>query len=248
MFTLGAFDASVAATALTQVAAITDGSLNVQNSNLVIDRRLPQVVGAYAIGGTGLTRAQLVAPSLRAIWNPEISPIEGAALPTTPSRWLDLRFTPFPLQPEEQLSAFVTNGGAAQTAVGVWFADGPIQPVSGPIRTMRATAAATLVANVWNNGIALTFDQSFPSGRYQLVGARMFGATPWLFRLGVAGYPWKPGAIAMPTALLPEHPAFRMGGMGVWLEFTNVNTPTLDVLATAADTAQTVELDCIYLG
>jgi len=143
-------------------------------------------------GWDRLLRAQLQAPSLRQLFFPELSPIDAAALPATPSRFNDLRFTPFSLLPNEQLGAFVTNGGAAQTQVGVWLSDGPIAPVAGPVRTLRWTHGHAdgqrLVAR-----IAITLDQTLPSGRYQLVGARMWGTSPILFRFGVPGYQWKPG-------------------------------------------------------
>lgn len=248
MFTLAAFDASVDGSGgLVQVNAEPDPSIAVVSNNLQVDGRLPYVVGAYALGGTGLLRVQLQAPSLRQLWYPDIQPPDAAATVSTPSRFADFRFTPFQLLANEQLSAYVTNGGAAQTIVGIWFADGPIAPIAGPVRSIRFTSATTLTANAWTN-CALTLSENLPSGRYQLVGARLFGTSPVLFRFVLQGYPWRPGATALPTIQSVEHPAFRVGGMGVWGEFTNTTIPTIDVLATAADTAQTGVLDLVYLG
>lgn len=249
MFTLAAFDASVDGSGgLVQVAAETpDSSIAIVSSNIQVDGRLPYVAGAYVMGGTGLLRAQLQAPSLRAAWYPEIQPPDAAATVSTPSRWQDYRFTPFQLNANEQLSLYVTNGGAAQTIGGVWFSDGPISPISGPMRSVRFTSATTLVANAWS-ACTITLSESLPAGRYQCVGARLYGTSPVLFRLVFQGYPWRPGACALPTIQSVEHPAFRYGGMGVWGEFTNTTLPTIEVLATAADTAQTGVLDLIYLG
>lgn len=248
MFTLAAFDASVdGSAALVQVNAELDQSIAIVNNNIQIDGRLPLLVGAFALGGTGLLRVQLDSPSLRALWLPEIAPPDAAATVSTPSRWSDMRFTPFQFLPNEQLSAFVTNGGAAQTIVGAWFADQPIAPVAGEARSIRFTSATTLVANAWTN-CALTLTQNLPSGRYQLIGARLHGVSPVLFRVVFQGYPWRPGGPALPTIQSVEHPAFRYGGMGVWGEFTNTTIPTIDVLALAADTAQTGVLDLVYLG
>lgn len=248
MFTLAAYTDTHSSTAMLIALAAADPHLTIIAGRVTVPIELPNIVGIY-VGGTDVARGQLVAPSLRQFVNPEISPVDVNALPASPDRFIDYRFTPIQLAPNEQLELDVANAaaGANRMVGGIWLADGPIQPVAGDVRSVRATGATAAVANTWTN-VPLTFDQVLPAGRYQCVGARFFSTTMQLFRLVFPAYAWRPGGLGFASATLVEPPEQRYGNLGIWGEFNHNAPPTLDVLCTAADAAQTGVLDLIKIA
>lgn len=248
MFTVAAFSASHASVSLVITAAAADQHLTIISSRLVVPDAMPNIVGAY-VNGVDLARAQLAAPSTRAFINPELSPVDTNALPASPDRFIDYRFTPIKLQPDEQLELDQANAAAgANIARGlVYLADGPIQMVTGDVRSERVTATITGVAEAWASG-PITFADSLPAGTYRIVGARFFGTTLTFFRLIFPGYPWRPGGLGFANATLVEPPEQRFGNFGVWGEFQHNAPPVLEVFCTAADAAQTGVLDLIKVA
>lgn len=248
MFTLAGFSSSHASTAMLIVNAVADPHLTVIANRLVVPPDLSKVVGMYA-NGTDIARAQVAAPSTRAFLNPEISPVDVGAAPSAIDRFLDYRFTPIELAPNEQVEVDAANAaaGANIDRAFLWLADGPIQPVSGDVRSTRITAAITAVAEGWTNG-AITFADQLPAGRYQVVGARVISATLQAFRLVFPGYAWRPGGVGAVNAQNVEPPEQRFGNFGVWGEFQHNAPPTLDILCSAADAAQSGVLDLIKVA
>ncbi len=248
MFTVVAWSASVDQAALAAIAAVADPHVRINGNDVIVPTEIANLVGAYA-NGVNITRAQLVSPSLRRLLNPEIAPVDISALPTTPFRFWDLRDDMIKLDGEEALDAFTSENGAGATRMNVlaWLADKKIEPVSGDVRTVRVSATTTLVAFVWTNG-AITFDQSLPAGRYQLVGARFNSAGLIAYRCVIPGYEWRPGGIGVTVDSGAEGNIFRQGNFGVWGEFAHNTPPTIDFLSATADTSETGELDLIKLA
>lgn len=248
MFTLVAFDGSITSQVLLQLTAMPDPHVSIISGNLVVPRDLASIVGLYG-KGVDVARVQVQSPSLRQLLQPEVSPLDVNALPTAPSRLQDYRFTPIQVAPDEQVQVNVANAaaGANRISVLMWLADGPIQPISGDVRSVRVTSATTLVANAWTNGV-LAFDQTLPAGRYSVVGGRFFGTTLVGFRLVFPGYSWRPGGIGLANATLEESDLSRNGNMGSWGEFNHNTPPTIDFFGTAADTAQTGVLDLLKIA
>jgi len=156
--------------------------------------------------------------------------------------------SPIDLTPVEALQAWVNSNPAAAVAhYGLaWLSDGPLSPVAGRMRTVRATGVASLSAGVWVN-TALTFPVSLKAGRYAIAGLRVMGANLVAARLVIPGNPWRPGVPGAVTQSALDFPLFRFGQAGVWGEFVHASPPTLDCLG-VTDTAQEVFLDLIYLG
>jgi hypothetical protein len=248
MFTTIAWSASVDQVALAAIAAVPDPHVRVNINDIIVPTALANLVGSAGIG-INLTRVQLVSPSLRRLLNLEVAPFDRTALPAVPFKLHDLRDNPIKLDGEEALNAFTAEDGAGATRMNAlaWIADGPIVPIKGDIRTVRVTAATTLVAFQWTNA-ALTFDQSLPAGRYQLVGARFASAGLLCARAVFPGNPWRPGVIGIVADSGPEGEIFRRGNWGVWGEFTHNTPPTIDFLSATADAAETGELDLIKVG
>ncbi|KKL53439.1 hypothetical protein LCGC14_2275450, partial [marine sediment metagenome] len=130
----------------------------------------------------------------------------------------------------------------------ILIGDGPVLPVTGQIRTIRATAAIAGTEIVWTSG-ALTFSEDLPAGIYQVVGARCEADNPGAFRLiFVAGGP-RPGSLACLTPAGAEVPGSRRGDWGMWGQFDTNQPPTLEILSLAgAGSAQVLYLDIMRVG
>lgn len=248
-FGLLAWSQSVdSAGALTPLAALADQSVRVNGNDIIVPTGLQNLVAYYGLGPS-ISRGQLVSPSLRRYLNPEISPLDVNALPTPPIGFSDISENPILLDAEEALDANFaeTAAGASRGTIAAWLADGPIERVSGDIRTVRVTATTTLVANAWTNG-AITFDQTLPAGTYQCVGARFFSTNGQLFRMVFVGGQWRPGALMMQSATQDDPDSMRYGKFGIWGEFRHNTPPTIDWLANGADTAETGVIDLIKIA
>ncbi len=234
-------------------AALGEQVLFTTGDEIRVPDGLDQLVAAAGnIASTG-TRALLISPSLRDIFNVEIAPLNGGndgnVVPSIPHRVFDLRANPIALSAGESLTvqANANPTALADQSVLVWLADGPISPsVGGEIHSLRATAAITATPGAWTNG-ALTFTQTIPVGNYAVVGMRAMGATLIAARLVFRGGGWRPGVMASVAEQDEAWPGFREGRFGVFGEFHSTVPPTLDVLANDADTAQRVILDLVKL-
>jgi hypothetical protein len=249
-FTLIAWSSAAAGinAALTALAAVPDPHVRVNATNdFYIPADFHFLWGATAIGPT-LTRAQLSSPSLRRTFLHEIAPLDvGAALPASPRKIFLNTDGPLPLDAGEALDANITNTASDRETVLAWLAPGPSKIDTRPTFTIRATATPTAVAGQWTNG-ALVFDQTLPSGSYDLVGARFRSTNLIAFRFVFVGGTYRPGAIGYAATTSLDYDFFRQGNLGVWGSFRHNAPPTVDFLANAADASFTGELDLVYTG
>jgi hypothetical protein len=246
MFHLVGYETSASEAALTAITPIPDPTVAVISNDIRIPTALPNVVAvAPLINSAAATlRAQLVTPSLRAIFPFDCSPISnGLVFPSTPP-FVQLWDTPIPLIPLEPMDMLIQNGAAVMNRAFVWLADGPIKPTTGKMYSIRATATATLVTASWVNSGAITFASTLPAGHYQCVGLRSWSANQVAARIFFVGYPWRPGVIAGTAEATVEWPVFRWGNNGVYGEFDNTVPPTIDFMG-ITDTAENLYLDLI---
>lgn len=243
-----AFDASDAAnTALTQLNAIASEFETLSNNGIIISA-WPLIIGATAYSAH-LSRAQLRAPSLQTPDYPLIQPV-AVARPTSAIAqiWTDLLNAPIPVKVGEALLAYEQHSTSTEHVyLLVLLADKQPTPVKAPFRTVRLTGATTLTADAWSNCL-MTFDDQMPFGNYDIIGARVEGVSPVGFRLAFPGWQSRPGGPALLDANTQEvgvDNLFRYGNLGVWGTFQSTQQCTLEVLATAADTAQILYLDIV---
>ena len=219
---------------LQAVAAVADAQIFVSGDDIRVPTGLPNLLAAFALG-PGASRARIVAPSLRAFANLEISPkiVQQSVPVVTPAFLFTYARNPLPLAVGESINFESDAGagaGAGQTSGIVFLGDGPVQPVTGEIRTVRATASITGTENEWADG-AIAFSEDLPAGIYQVVGARCEADSPGAFRLiFVAGGP-RPGSLSALGGEGSEVPGSRMGMWGVWGQFDTNQPPTLEVLS-----------------
>jgi len=250
MFTLGAYYESIdPAGAWTELAAVPDTHLTVSGDNILVPELNQLLAYAMLVDQTVAAQGRLRSPSLVSDGFEEyIQPLESGLTFAALQAVINRSRTPIALTPVEALQCHVNSNPAA--AIGhyglVWLGDGPVTPVTGRIRTIRATGAATLAAGTWVN-TALTFPVSLKAGKYQVVGLRVLGANLVAARLFFPGTAWRPGAPAVNDEPDYGNDLFRNGNMGVWGEFAHSSPPTMDCLG-VTDTAQEVFLDVIFLG
>jgi hypothetical protein len=248
-FTTVAYTAAAAGinAALTALAAAADPHVRIVGNDIYVPVDFKYLWGGYAVGPT-LTRAQLSSPSLRRTLLPEIAPLDvGAALPASPRKIFLFDDSPIQLDGGEALDANITNTASDRETVLVWLGPGASKPDTRPFFTLRVTATPTAVAGVWTNG-AITFDQTLPAGRYDLVGARFRSTNLIAFRFVFVGGTYRPGAVGYAATTSLDYDKFRSGNLGIWGNFAHNAPPTVDFLANAADSSFTGELDLVYTG
>lgn len=257
-FTLVAFSESQdPGAAFVAVAAVPDPHIFVSGDDIRLPDEMRFVVGhAVLINGIAVVpQARLTSPSLRSVFNQDLLPIVNGAVMADNPRLTMRPGSPLPLMGAEaiNLEANYDEVAAALASSLIWLADGPIAPVAGDIHTVRATAAHAGIALGWGNG-AITFAQTLPVGRYQVVGMRAnantaAAATTLAMRLVFPGGVWRPGTYTSNVHASPDAQdgIFRNGRLGVWGEFHTNAPPTLDVFGSTQAVHQ-VLLDLIRVG
>lgn len=248
MFHLAAFEGSIAATADTDLTAVTDNCLLIQNSHFVPQQDM-QVLFAYATAVT-LLRAKLVTPTLRQFSPPFIRPIDNAISPTSRTPIADYRNYPLNLKALEEIAVQATDSAAGPNACTamIGLQTGPMQTApQGQIITMRGTGTTVQTALAWSQA-AITWADTLPAGSYACVGLSGFAATGVAMRLIFDGQFWRPGAIIGATGVIIPNPIFLKGGLGVLGMFTANRMPNIEVFSTSADDAQEVYLDLVRVA
>lgn len=225
-------------------AAITDGYASLQNGHYLLPKSLWTLfAGAY---GANITRARLNAPTLRQVVLPQIQPLNVSLAPVTTTPLAIYPGGSFLIQAVDELAAELTNGGGAaereHLLLGV--GDRNFNVPQGQQFTLRATGTITAVSNTWTNG-TFTLDAGLPAGRYSIVGASFVGANLLAARFVPIDGGMRPGAVAQATDAIIPSPIFRSGRLGEWLQFEHTAMPTLDIMATGANTAQTIYIDVV---
>lgn len=249
-FHCAAFAEQIAAAGTLQpIAAVADDQLFTSGDDLRVPPGLAFLLAAFPIG-PAVTRARMVAPSLRAFANLELAPKVNAEVVTIddPAHLVTYVRDPLPLAAGESLNHESDAGagaGAGQVSCIVLLGDGAVVPVAGSIRTVRATAGITGVEGAWVSG-ALAFSEDLPTADYQVVGARCEADDPGGFRLiFVAGGP-RPGSLACLGDEGAEVRGSRLGAWGVWGQFNTNQPPTLEIMSAGGNgSAQVLYLDIL---
>jgi len=251
--TVAFFEDQDAGNAYVAVTAIADEHVTVNGDDLQVPELNQLVAIACGVGSGGDQLARLTSPSLRGLVRPHIVPLNGGndgdVEPDSPQVVMDMRQNPLLLREDESLNLEIhSDTTAASKQWGIlWLADGPISPVGGDIRTYRFTNTGTLTADVWSNG-NLTADEDLAVGRYDVVGMRAVSAGLVAARLVPQRGGFRPGCLGCDDPQDIQHEMFRMGGLGVWLNFASNSIPSVDFLSESADTDQEVFLDLIRVS
>jgi hypothetical protein len=219
------------------------------------------VVAAYGYSSTAadFTRYQILAPSIKT--QPiQIDQVDDQA--TSPNDTAD--YTQFfdngtgrQLVVGENLQVQAITSGSVTVIAGVWLDDGIDTSVYGKvIPGVRATAATTLTAGVWTT-CPLTFDNQLEAGTYAVCGMYAYSATGVFARVNISGAAYRMGVKMNVDNFGLGNDRWRLGRFGrrqiygniqSWGAFLSTNPPQVDVLAVAADTAETFVLDLVKLS
>ena len=237
--------------ALTNLAVpVSDAKLTVSATNFArVPDKFTNLI-AYHAQGAAMTRARLIAPSMRTRGDIEILPIDDAAEPTSnfpPQKQIK---NPIKLTSGENLSAESTNSGAAaiEQSVAYWLADEPIVPIEGAeIFHVDFSVTFTTVARAWRD-TAITLGRALEAGEYAVVGMRAEGATLQYARLIFSDDSARPMVVGYDDEADQEDPIFRNGMLGEWGRFKEDAPPRLEVFCDAADTSFQGVLDIIKVS
>ncbi len=233
------------------IAALVDSLLATAGDNLTVPTLNQAIMMAAGVPSGALAQCRLDAPTLRQFARQYIGPTNGGgdadAVPNAVPNIMDLRLHPRMLARNELLQAFTNHDttSAQLTWILLWLADAPPQKIgAGEAFTIRLSGAATLTVDVWTL-ISMTLDDALPVGRYAVIGMHPVSLGCVAARLVPVGGGWRPGALGSATNSIGGHPVFRMGELGVWLEFESISLPRFEFLSAIADTVETVHLDLI---
>lgn len=242
-----AYSASHDNTANADIAAVADQIMAVQNSHFVPQVDC-QINWASAMSAVAL-RARLSSPSIRQVTQPYLIPVIDSVGPLTTDKAVDMRSNPIIARRLEELAVESTLSAAGPTrdTIVVDLADSPLAPApAGPCFTIRGTGTTTLVASNWTLA-TITWVNNLPVGQYAVIGGIAYGATCQAFRVIFENQVWRPGGLGWVSEVVQADPLFRFGELGLWGTFQSNRMPNIEVLASAADTAQTIYLDLVRL-
>ena len=260
-FTLIGFHEKVSAPSLTKITALDDQHIRVSGDDIVVPE-LNKIIGALFMS-PNMKAGELSSPSLRRMWLEDMLPfLQSDALPTTQAvdeggtatyniprndYFADFTGNPLVLEQSEKLNALVNNNGNdEENVVLVWLSDGKNAPIKGDIHRIKATVSETLEPYKWSNG-ALTFEQTLPAGKYAVVGMKAKSDTLIAARLVFVGESWRAGVLGQ-KAYSDDRPViFEKGNLGSFGQFEFDQPPTVDFLASGADTSEEIWLDLVQV-
>jgi|Deesub1362B_J571_1020462.scaffolds.fasta_scaffold03063_2 hypothetical protein len=249
MFTTIAYAQSILTSGTVQpIDAVPDTHVTVKDKFIYIPD-LNQVVGYGGALSDRVSESYFRAPSLRRIVNLYIGEQNNSQVGAKVGQHY-FPEAPVGLVKNEGLELLSDGGGdgtTAQYVIGyVLLSDGPITPVVAESFTIKATASISTTAGEWSNG-PITFAQTLPVGRYQVIGARCESPTGVAFRFVPVGEFYRPGGVCVTGDGIDAPEIQRRGGLGVWFEFDSVTPPTLDILTSGTDSSQVLYLDIVKL-
>lgn len=247
MYHLAAYTASIGNTADTDVTALADDILTIQNSHFVLTQPMG-LIAAMAMSAT-LSRAKLASPTMRQVASPFIRPITVAAIPAAnPNMWL-VDDNPFRLVPYEEIQCQATSGVAMTerfTAL-IWLQDVMTPIPSGNMIPLRLTSTTAAVANTWTT-VTATFADTIPTGRYAMIESECQSTNAQAHRWIISNQYWRPGMPSM-AALGSRLPySITKGQWGVMGYFNSNDLPRLQVLCNGADAAHEAYLHVVRVG
>lgn len=247
---LCAFYESIDSASLVEIDNIVDDVLTrASNERFLVPEEFNHLLWA-AVLGPNVTRAKIESPSLGVRrMSTEIVPRRRGST-TFDLNKLEIFVPPTPIKliESEEIAVHASEDAAGASPVYGLVALGPATQTAlpaGDLRIIRATSATVLTPNKWTT-ITVTPELSLEPGTYELIGFLPVSATAIAARAIITGQHWRPGmpALAGSEAAVVDHQALNIERlhfepMG---EFTHINPPQFQFLASAADTSQTVFL------
>lgn len=252
MFTTVAFYESMTnGVTYQEVNGVLDQSITTDASNRFQSPGAWQLLAAH-VHGVNLSAAQINAPSLRTLALPEIYPCNPAATIATGTGPVEMGDRGISFIPAESFIIQISRAGAdAQPVFGaLWIGPG-VQPATrGKTTTIVASASVTAVVGSWVLG-SITFNQTLPAGKYEVVGMAVLATGVSYARLVFPGQSqYRPGVVCQATyGNIPWTHTFRMGRFGSFGTFFHNAPPSVEYLGnTAGAITPTIYLDVVKVG
>lgn len=253
MFHLAAFGATtLVAGGTTDLTFFTDPEISVRSGHMYLSE--PYKMFGVTVLGLQVTEARILSPTLNAVTQFSVWPINAADNPASPPRvdfWFD---TPVPLPQNEEIQVqVVTNAVADQVTALLWIAPVTWQPNNipkgippVPVFDTKVTFSPTGVLNAWSTPVTLTFAQNLRGGTYAVVGwetqgtnmvaSRLIFPSAYIYKGPSTSRRLRPGTISSNT--LGDYPvAYGYRGvsiLGQFGQFTTSELPLVEVAASAA--------------
>lgn len=235
--------------ALTNLTPVTDSVVTVQNSRFIFpfNAQIGALLGNIESG----SRMRINTPSMRAVCLPEVYPVKisaenGANPPIQGPIWGTISI---PMNDEFGIDVSRAGAGAADCFAAIWYSQQFTPASRGPVFTMRCTVTIVLTVGTWVVG-NLTFDQSLPYGRYEVIGMDVNCGDAMFARLVFpGGTAYRPGVPALETYGSYVNPQmFRNGAFGSFGQFDSTAQPMLEILGhTAGSEPIVVLLDLVKI-
>lgn len=247
-FHLAVYSGSVpTGTGLTQVNAVNDSILTLQNNQLILPEngRLVVVAGV----GTNLSRIRLNTPSVRQVSLPYYNPVNTTATVQAVPNVADLTSGPITIPFADAIAweAQTTDVGTQSVTILNWYNFGYRPVPNGQRYRIRATSTITAVASTWANG-PITLEQTLPMGNYAVVGMDVVGTNLLAARLIFPGSSYRPGVLPRNAEGNDIWDGFQDGRLGMYGVFNSVNQPNLEIFAIGANTSQVTYLDLVKIS
>lgn len=245
--TLAYLNTAVADATETDIAALSDGVVVIQNGHFLFQEDHALL---YAFAGcASLQRARIITPKFRQITTPFIRPINSGLQPQDVTPVADFRNYPLVVRglEELQLNAIQNSGGAASFRAVLGIDWGRIPTPAGEIYTLRGTGATAATAAAWSQTV-VTWQDTLPTGKYAIMGLQVISTTCVAGRLILENTYPRPGCIGAATALTRSNKMFERGELGVWGYFTTTRMPLVEILCSAADATQEIYMDIIRVA
>ncbi len=253
---IGYFEAINSAT-LVNVNNITDDIvIKLDADRLAVPAEYNFIHWAGALG-TDISRAQILTPTLQVRrMNLEVVPRQvGDDIWDLTRSQVFRPQRPISLTPTEEIrfQAAEDGSGATSTACIIALGTATLPPIPpGDIRRNRWTGTQTLTTNTWTT-TTVVLDEEYEPGTYVMVNSIQTGVSPYAHRILFQGQPWRPGgpsfAAAGEATAVDYDSTWEpfLGGYAMGI-FTHRTVPAVQILATAADTAQVGFFDAIRIG
>lgn len=234
MFHLSGYTVAIGTVADTDIPAIVDDIMTIQNNHFVLSQE-HMLICAAAMSAT-ISRAKLASPSMRQIASPYIRPVIAAAIPpANPNLWV-LTQSPFRIPPFEEIQMQGTSGVAmTERFTGlIWLSDGYVPAPPGNIIPWRWTGTTAAVANTWTT-VTATFADTIPTGLYSIVGSEHFSTNGQAHRWIIPNQLKRPGTVSMAANSSRQPYATNLQQFGLWGTFRSNDLPRPQVLCNGTD-------------
>lgn len=247
MHHLVAYRASVTQNTDTDLTALTDQIMAIQNGHFLPQADMPLLFAAAC--SANLARARLVSPTFRGITTPFVRPVSAAANFGYPQRLVDYTEENLVARRLEELQVNVFQTGAAAENVTVilgLLTQREAAPM-GSCYTLRGTSTTAATSGAWSD-ISVTWADILPAGTYAVIGGEVQSSNALAHRIIFENQYFRPGGLSVTGLGNGADKLFRMGGLGTWGRFNSNAFPNLQVLCAGADAAHEVYLDVVKVS